>query len=635
MKQKRNFLLKNTSRLVKTTVLSSCLLFGSQAWGIPIVPIFIPPGVDNPVTDSLTRELSDVSSGLVDIVKDGADFIDDTFSSVIEQAEDAQAFALNIADSTEDVVIDFNLEIIEDTFNCSTSLFSDGCVEDVIKKVILGTCLLVAESGSRSGEFETIAADGQNFNGSDTQRISSPISDQEYLEIERIFDVILDTPGFTDYVKNNVKHFQSDAIDSGFRGLAIMNNIYYRDANPEFDLVVHELVHVWQYYRQVRETRFAATTEYCENVFENLVFVDSRETTRAFTLDINRNFTSYRFEQEAEIVESYVLLNTGASRNNSNFLNSNSFNSDIERQNALKRVMWSVNNSRPFQPDFETQISGQRVFFENFNGASGLLNDGPYEWSIKSGDTPSTFTGPNSDASGNGYYIYVETSSGHANSSGNQAMASFSEGGLGYFGYNFKYYMHGKDVGTLSLETATPGGWVTIWSKSGQQQFNSSINWRTASATGYSGLFRFKVTANGGYQGDIAIDDVELVQITQAEVEAHRAGGASSSGSSSSGSSSSSSSSGGSPTTLAHNPPGAPGATISSQCEWRFQFNNYGTRQHHLYCNGVMTAELNEFLGGNRAPGTPSCTVANVRSGVSGAGSYGTAGGVCEFWIQG
>ena len=589
-------------RFFRVALLSVSLFCVSEAWSLG--------GFLGDFIGDVGKSLGNALSPIEELAKDGVDVLEDAVSDVKDFAEDSGAFTQDLVESSlgiSESLILFNYEVLGDTFECSTDLFTDGCVEDVIKKIIYGSC---AQIGIAIGEISNLEA----------RRIEDPISERLYEEIEIIFDGILSTPGFAEYVRNNVRHYQSDKVSFPFGhvGKTILNDIYYESDTPSESLIIHELVHVWQFYSQISKSRFAHSEQVCQEFIEN----PSSATDYDFTLKVDKRFKTYPIEHQAEIVANYYNLKIDR-KVLPTFSNDHSFSGRYAQLNALKRVMWSVDNSRVFVADY---ISGRRDFFQSFNGLSGLLNVGEYEWDFKKGGTASVGTGPSRDAGGNGYYLYFETSSGYANKRGNKAIASFrsSNAALGNYGFNFKYHMYGKDTGSLALQTSTPGGWVTIWSKKGQQQTSSGSLWRAATATGSSNIFRFVATAEGGYQGDIAIDNIEVVRLPSAPV----------------GSSTSAdkppSSDGSGYLDLAHNPPGKPNATINKKCKWQFKFNQYGTVQHDLLCNGLKYATLNEFLRDvGSSPGTPSCEVVNVRAGISGGGRYGSAGGVCEFWIRG
>ena len=112
-------------------------------------------------------------------------------------------------------------------------------------------------------------------------------------------------------------------------------------------------------------------------------------------------------------------------------------------------------------------------------------------------------------------------------------------------------------------------------------------------------------------------------------------------GTSNSSSSSNSGSSSSEPTveTFAYKAPGVSGATLARGCEWRLNFQNYGITSHYLYCDGVRFGEVSLYDRSNIGGVQNSCEVRNLRSGLSGAGTYGYGQSgnpnACTFRITG
>lgn len=149
--------------------------------------------------------------------------------------------------------------------------------------------------------------------------------------------------------------------------------------------------------------------------------------------------------------------------------------------------------------DFESGV-------EDWTQVSGFDS---HDWTIKSGSTPSNNTGPSSASQGS-YYAFLETSSGSANSSGDNARL-VSPSVSGAKSLTFDYHMLGNAIGTLNVDVQLSGSWNNaIWSKSG----NQGSSWQSASVdlSSYSGSIkvRFHAIAAGGWQGDIAIDDIVI-----------------------------------------------------------------------------------------------------------------------------
>ncbi len=159
-----------------------------------------------------------------------------------------------------------------------------------------------------------------------------------------------------------------------------------------------------------------------------------------------------------------------------------------------------------------TQVSNY-PYNESFENTLGLwsqdTNDN-FNWTVKSGSTPSSNTGPTSANNGT-YYVYMESSS--PNYSTKRAILNspcFDFSTESQASLSFKYHMYGATaMGNLKLEASTNNGttWTTIWSKSG----NQGNAWLTANVdlAAYLGgtvKFRFNGVTGTTWQGDMAID---------------------------------------------------------------------------------------------------------------------------------
>ena len=157
-------------------------------------------------------------------------------------------------------------------------------------------------------------------------------------------------------------------------------------------------------------------------------------------------------------------------------------------------------------------------YAESFeSNLGGWITTGSKKWSRDANGTPSGNTGPNKASSGS-YYMYMETSGGAANTAGDTTVLTspfFETTGTTI---TFDYHMYGSDIGTLSLEIEVKGRWTSIWSKSGQQHTSNSAAWSTASISlsDYLGLYqiRFRGLAVGGYRGDMAVDNVQILYVS-------------------------------------------------------------------------------------------------------------------------
>lgn len=145
------------------------------------------------------------------------------------------------------------------------------------------------------------------------------------------------------------------------------------------------------------------------------------------------------------------------------------------------------------------------------------MSSGEYHFQRHYGSTPSSGTGPTTGSGGSKYYYYVETSAGGANTAGDRAVFESEPFHTANTELFFDYHMYGADVGTLYLDVQVPDhGWLTyLWSRNGQD--HSSEHWQS----GYYDLspfshydkvkVRFRLVADGGYRGDVALDNIMLL----------------------------------------------------------------------------------------------------------------------------
>ncbi|NAS31742.1 T9SS type A sorting domain-containing protein [Flavobacteriaceae bacterium R38] len=151
--------------------------------------------------------------------------------------------------------------------------------------------------------------------------------------------------------------------------------------------------------------------------------------------------------------------------------------------------------------------------FETGFGAWTQDTGDDFDWTRQSGGTPSNSTGPSGAIEGS-FYVYVETSVPN-NPSLTTILNSpcFDLSGESQASYTFKYHMTGNAVGSLRLEASTDNGgtWTQIWTQSGDQ----GANWNDATVNmdAYAGgtvRLRYVGTSGTSWQGDMAVDDINL-----------------------------------------------------------------------------------------------------------------------------
>jgi hypothetical protein len=151
---------------------------------------------------------------------------------------------------------------------------------------------------------------------------------------------------------------------------------------------------------------------------------------------------------------------------------------------------------------------------DGFESDLTWYNMGDFDWTVNSGGTISSDTGP-SDAAEGDNYLYFETSGGYANDLGDEALLESDVFAAQDAKISFQYHMYGSNIGTLAIEASSNGvNWETVWSLSGQQQASETAAWskQVVRLDDYSGniKLRIRATAVGGYWGDIAIDNLKI-----------------------------------------------------------------------------------------------------------------------------
>merc|ERR1719502_605107 len=111
--------------------------------------------------------------------------------------------------------------------------------------------------------------------------------------------------------------------------------------------------------------------------------------------------------------------------------------------------------------------------FDSSAAACGFHNSGDYPWTLNSGSTYSSLTGPSADhTTGSGNYMYAEASAPNFPNKGPFLLTTpvFTDcvGNASFF-----YHMYGATIGSLTLrETTDRLNWATLWTKAGNQGDN-------------------------------------------------------------------------------------------------------------------------------------------------------------------
>ena len=160
---------------------------------------------------------------------------------------------------------------------------------------------------------------------------------------------------------------------------------------------------------------------------------------------------------------------------------------------------------------------------------------GGYAWHVKKSTTPSAATGPITDFSGSGNYMYTEGNFGSAPVSCTFFSECISLAGLTNPVMDFRFYMFGADIGALAVQVVPVGSnsWTTI---PGNQILNNAANAHTnakspwnywsVNLSAYAGqVVKFRIVAQKtgtGVGADVAIDDFRIYNRVASDVGVER-----------------------------------------------------------------------------------------------------------------
>ena len=193
----------------------------------------------------------------------------------------------------------------------------------------------------------------------------------------------------------------------------------------------------------------------------------------------------------------------------------------MEAQNVAYKGRMLTDESTMFDCDFDTG-TGDAC---NWNLAiGGVATDGSstiQPFLLNTGQTPSgdARSGPSTDKSGTGYYVYTESDK---NNNAEFAMQLNLGHTFSAHGISFYYYLQGNSIGTMDFQVSSDGTtFTTCWTHSGQ---TTVANWiykvislssaGTCAATDLSSALYFRFYyQNGGnpHAGDAALDTFAVV----------------------------------------------------------------------------------------------------------------------------
>lgn len=146
------------------------------------------------------------------------------------------------------------------------------------------------------------------------------------------------------------------------------------------------------------------------------------------------------------------------------------------------------------------------------NAVNGTDDD--IDWRINSGATPSSGTGPNGGYGNTGKYLYLEASGTCEFQVARLTTPCIDLSGAIAPQLNLAYHMSGADMGDLQI-TATNGVYSEVLANwSGDQGSNWNLaNLDLSSFAGDTIVIEIVGTTGGGYASDMAVDEVEIVDL--------------------------------------------------------------------------------------------------------------------------
>jgi hypothetical protein len=190
---------------------------------------------------------------------------------------------------------------------------------------------------------------------------------------------------------------------------------------------------------------------------------------------------------------------------------------------CLAEQLHSTNPSAVPEMDFEPN----KMNVENLPWLESFENSGfgPSDWAVSytsnykwlfKKSTPSGSTGPQygDHTSGNGYFAFTEASSSPSGAQTTLMSPVLDISSVAFPKLIFWYNMYGSGIGTLDVEISTDGiTWNNVFTLSGNQGTSwTEVILPLSSYVGSTSLqIRFIGTRGSGSRGDIAIDDVTII----------------------------------------------------------------------------------------------------------------------------
>ena len=220
------------------------------------------------------------------------------------------------------------------------------------------------------------------------------------------------------------------------------------------------------------------------------------------------NSQAFTFTQQATFVKTSSIFDVKAW---------SEVTADIRFSNDTTANSFTISptvSSFPYTENFDLFTTGQPGTLLNgwINEPSNSIN-----WNVNSGTTTTLGTGPTGDhTSGSGNYMYIQAFSGPINSEGQLITPCYDLTGLTNPEFTFWYHLFGQDIGVLHLDVYANNQWnldviTPIIGDQGDNWFNEVAN--LSAYVGQTVKLRFRGTTSTGIRGDMAIDDIALIDV--------------------------------------------------------------------------------------------------------------------------
>ncbi len=177
----------------------------------------------------------------------------------------------------------------------------------------------------------------------------------------------------------------------------------------------------------------------------------------------------------------------------------------------------------PFTENFDSWDPGTGSTTANNDSISScwsrdpIAGSGSYLWLVDNNGTGSSNTGPSTDNSGSGNYLYTEASSGSTGDIAYLYSPLIDVSGLSLPYVQFYLHGTGDDLDRLDLEYLDNGTWTPLITVIGEQQAAIADPFMLMADTldnlsGTITQLRFKATRGTSFEGDWAIDELSVIE---------------------------------------------------------------------------------------------------------------------------